>query len=75
MRFAPKDLLPHKRLGAPGPQSGFEVYRRDELESAVPEDDRAAYMKAADEWVIGNGGHCLLAADCYLLPAGTSKRF
>ena len=74
MPFAPKDLLPHQRLGFPTPPSGFEVYRRDHLESSVPEDDRAAYMEAADAWVIDNGGHCLLAAGCYLLPAGTSER-
>jgi hypothetical protein len=75
--FAPEDLLPHQRLGAgaPGAPSGFEVYGRDDLESAVPEDDRAAYMEAADAWVIHNGGHCLVAAGCYLLPAGTFKRF
>ena len=74
MPFAPKDLLPYRRLGAPGPRSGFEVYRRDHLESAVPEDDRPAYMDAADAWVIDNGGHLWLAAGCYLLPAGTSER-
>jgi hypothetical protein len=75
MPFAPKDLLPHQRLSAPGASSGFEFYDRDELERAVPEDDRAAYMDAADSWVIDNGGHRLLAAGCYLLPAGTSERF
>jgi hypothetical protein len=74
MPFAPKHLLPHQRLGAPGAPPGYEVYGRDDLESAVPEDDRAAYMDAADAWVIDNGGHRLLAAGCYLLPAGTSKR-
>ena len=74
MPFARRDLLPHQRLGAPGAPPGYEVYGRDDLESAVPEDDRAAYMDAADAWVIDNGGHLLLAAGCYLLPAGTSKR-
>jgi hypothetical protein len=41
------------------------------LEDAVTEGERAAYMKAADEWVIERGGYRRFDPDYYWLPPRT----
>ena len=55
--FKPSDLLAHQVPPPDGVPGGEEIFSRDSLKGAVPEDEGAAYMEAADAWVDANGGH------------------
>ncbi len=53
--FQPEDLLPHQRASTEGVLGG-EIFSRDALENAAPENGKATYMEHADAWVRASRG-------------------
>jgi hypothetical protein len=76
--FWPEDLKHHRTRPPSDAPSGYEAYSRDALRERARSTERnlPAYMKAADDWVMGTDGHIVghtpeePEGTTYLVPPG-----